>query len=119
MIIFLAGLKNIPNECYEAARIDGANALQQFFFITLPLLKPTTLFATIIILIRMLNVFTPFFVITRGGPFNTTEVLPLLIYDTAFRFMQIGKASALSIIVLLIVSIFSGLLFRTGRHERA
>jgi ABC-type sugar transport system permease subunit len=117
MIIFLAGLQNIPNDCYEAARIDGANAFTQFFHITLPLLKPTILFATIIVLIRTLNVFTPFFVITRGGPFNSTETLPLLIYDTAFLFTQIGKASALSMIVLLIVSIFSGLLFRIERQK--
>jgi ABC-type sugar transport system permease subunit len=113
MVIFLAGLKNIPKECYEAAEVDGANSLQKLFFITLPLLKPTLLFSIIIVLIKMLNVFAPFFVITGGGPFNTTEVLPVLIYDMAFSFIKIGKASALSIIMLLIISVFSGIFFTT------
>lgn len=118
MVIFLAGLKNIPRECLEAAEVDGASSLQKIFFVTLPLLKPTLLFSTIIVLIKMLNVFTPFFVITGGGPYNTTEVLPVLLYNMAFSFIKIGKASALSVIMLLLVSIFSGLFFTLLRVDQ-
>ncbi len=117
MIIFLTGLQSIPAGYYETATIDGASGWQQFSYITLPLLKPTTLFASIIMLINILNTFTPFYVMTRGGPFNSTEVLSMLIYDTGFGFMQMGKASAMSVIILLIVAFLSIILFRMGRHD--
>jgi len=119
MIIFLSGLQNIPIDYYEAAAIDGASAWQSFFKITLPLLRPTALFASIIVLINILNTFTPFYVMTRGGPVNSSEVLSLLIYDTGFDFMQMGKASAMSVIMLLIVAFLSIILFRIGRHDQS
>lgn len=117
MVIFLTGLQSISADYYEAATIDGASGWQQFFYITLPLLKPTTLFASIIMLINILNTFTPFYVMTRGGPFNSTEVLSMLIYDTGFSFMLMGKASAMSVIILLIVAFLSIILFRMGRQD--
>ncbi len=117
MIIFLTGLQSIPEDYYEAATIDGASVWHRFFYITLPLLKPTTLFVSIIMLINILNTFTPFYVMTKGGPFNCTEVLSLLIYDTGFGFMQMGKASAMSVVILLMVMFISIILFRIGRHD--
>ncbi|UNC90852.1 carbohydrate ABC transporter permease [Candidatus Contubernalis alkaliaceticus] len=117
MVIFLTGLQNIPKQYYEAAAIDGVSIWQRFFFITLPLLKPTVLFAGIVVLINIFNTFTPFYVMTRGGPVNSSEVLSLLIYRTGFQFLQMGKASALSVVLLLIVSIFSIMLFRLGREH--
>ncbi len=115
MVIFLTGLQNIPGIFHEAAAIDGASEPQIFFRITLPLLKPTILFAGVIMLINILNTFTPFYVMTRGGPVNSTEVLSLLIYDTGFDFMLMGKASAMSVVMLLIVAVLSIILFRVGR----
>lgn len=117
MIIFLTGLQTIPPNYYEAAMIDGASAWQRFIKITLPLLKPTMLFASIIVLVNILNTFTPFYVMSRGGPVNSSEVLSLLIYDTGFGFMQMGKASAISVIMLLIVAVLSIILFRIGRQD--
>jgi len=117
MIIFLTGLQSISDDYYEAATIDGASSWHQFFYITLPLLKPTTLFASIIMLINILNTFTPFYVMTGGGPFNSTKVLSMLIFDTGFKFMLMGKAAAMSVIILLIVAVLSIILFRMGRQD--
>ena len=117
MIIFLTGLQSIPEEYYEAALMDGTNGWRQFFYITMPLLKPTTLFVSVIMLINLLNTFTPFYVMTGGGPYNTTEALSMLIYDTGFGFMRMGKAAAMSVVLLLIVIILSLILFRLGRQD--
>jgi multiple sugar transport system permease protein len=111
MIIFLTGLQNIPTNLREAAAIDGASDLQIFWKVTLPLLSPTTLFVTIIMMVNLLNTFTPFYVMTRGGPVNSTEVLSLLMYDTGFDFMLMGKASAMSVAMLTMAAIPCALLF--------
>ncbi len=117
MIIFLTGLQSIPQSYNEAAAIDGASGRQIFFRITLPLLIPTTLFAGVIMLINLLNTFTPFYVMTRGGPVNSTEAFSLLIYDTGFDFMLMGKASAMSISLLAMAALLSAILFRVGRRS--
>ncbi|MEA2515975.1 MAG: multiple sugar transport system permease protein, partial [Thermomicrobiales bacterium] len=92
MVVFLAGLQNIPSDYYEAARVDGSTGLQLFRYITLPLLQPTILFCSVIGLITGLQVFIPQFVMTQGGPVDATLVLTLDIYQTAFVFLDGGKA---------------------------
>jgi len=104
MVIFLAGLQNVRGDLLEAAKVDGAGALQAFRSITLPLLQPTILFATVIAMITGLQVFIPQFVMTNGGPVDATLVLTLNIYQTAFVFLDGGKAAAMSVILFFIIA---------------
>jgi multiple sugar transport system permease protein len=104
MVVFLAGLQNIPSDYYEAARLDGSSTLQLFRYITLPLLQPTILFCTVIGLVTGLQVFIPQFVMTQGGPVDATLVLTLNIYQTAFVFLDGGKAAAMSVILFAIIA---------------
>ncbi|MGI8484009.1 MAG: carbohydrate ABC transporter permease [Thermomicrobiales bacterium] len=103
MVVFLAGLQSIPSDFYEAAKVDGSNELQVFRFITLPLLRPTILFVSVISMITGLQVFVPQWVMTAGGPVNATLVMSLNIYQTAFVFLQGGKAAAMSVVLFLII----------------
>lgn len=109
MVIFLAGLQGVPRELYEAARIDGANSIACFTKITIPLLSPTTFFVLIMALINSFQVFAQPFMMTNGGPADSTYVMVLYIYRMAFRWFDMGKASALSWILfamIFIVTIF-------------
>jgi multiple sugar transport system permease protein len=117
MIIFLAGLQDIPRDSYEAATVDGANAVHQFRKITLPLLKPTSVFVLIISFISAFQLFDPIFVLTGGGPANATTTAVFYIYETAFQFLQLGYASALSVALFLIILVFTVLQLRIFRHE--
>lgn len=116
MVLFLAGLQNIPGVYYEAAAIDGASRWQQFRHITVPLLKPTILFVVVISIIQSFQAFTPIWLTTAGGPAGATRVLPILIYQNAFRFYgKIGYGSAMAFIlfvVLLIITFVQLRLFR-------
>lgn len=114
-IIFLAGLQNIPHEYYEAARVDGAQALAAFRRITLPLLQPTILFAAIIAMINGFQIFIPQYVMTNGGPINATLVLALNIYQTAFVYLLTGKAAAMSVVLFVFIGAISALQFRFYR----
>lgn len=107
MVIFLAGLQNVRGDLIEAAKVDGANALQVFRSITLPLLQPTILFATVIAMITGLQVFIPQFVMTKGGPVDATLVLTLNIYETAFVFLDGGKAAAMSVVLFCIIAVIT------------
>ena len=102
MVLFLASLQTISPDYYEASIIDGANAIQKHVHITLPLIKPTISFAVIMTFVRMLNLFAPFYVMTYGGPAGSSEVISLLIYKTGFDYLKMGKASAMSVVLLLI-----------------
>jgi multiple sugar transport system permease protein len=102
-IIYLAGLQNIPAHLYEAAKIDGAGSWARFWKITLPLLTPTLFFQLIIEMIDSFRVFTEAFVITNGGPLNATYFYMLYFYDEAFRNFNLGYASALALILTLII----------------
>ena len=104
MVIFLAGLQNVRSDLLEAGKVDGANAFQVFRTITLPLLQPTILFATVIAMITGLQVFIPQFVMTKGGPVDATLVLTLDIYQTAFVFLDGGKAAAMSVVLFFIIA---------------
>jgi multiple sugar transport system permease protein len=117
MIIYVAGLKGIPEMFYEAARIDGASPLQQFFHITLPLLKPVTLFVIVTQTISAFQVFVPIFVMTQGGPFFATNAIVYYIYQNGFAYNDMGYASALSFFVLALLVAISYFQFRLFRGQ--
>jgi len=107
MVIFLAGLQNIPYAYYEASMIDGASRWQSFKYITIPLLRPTLVLSIVISIINGLKVFTPQFVMTQGGPAGATKVMALIIYQTAFAYNRIGRASAMSVILFIIILVLT------------
>lgn len=107
MLIYLAGLQNIPHSIYEAARIDGANAFQRFWFVTWPMLGRITLVVSILLMIDTLNVFQEVFVMTGGGPADSTTTVPFLIYNEAFQYFRIGSASAMSYVLFVIVIVIT------------
>ena len=102
MLLFLAGLQTIPRELYEAARMDGANAWHQFRNVTLPSLRPTTFFVTIILTIGSFKVFDLILVMTQGGPGTSTLVLSQFIYKKGFQENQFGYASAVALVLFAI-----------------
>ncbi len=112
MLVFLAGLKNIPMTYYEAARVDGASPIRQFFNITIPLLSPVILFNTVIQVINGFLVFTPSMIITAGGPLNRTLVYALHLYNRAFENMEMGYASAMAWFLLVVVASCTGIIFK-------
>ncbi|MGH0053515.1 MAG: carbohydrate ABC transporter permease [Sphaerochaetaceae bacterium] len=114
MLLFLAGLKQIPVSLYEAARIDGAGRMRIFFQITLPELSPIVLFNLIMQMINAFQDFTSAFVITQGGPLKSTYLYGLMLYDQGFKFFKMGYASALSWILFVIILFFTSLTFRSS-----
>lgn len=104
VVIYLAGLANIPPEVYEAAEMDGANSLQKFYKITFPLLKPTHMFLAITLLITSFKVFDLIKFLTDGGPINSSSVLVYLIYQEGFQRFNMGYASAISILLFAVVA---------------
>jgi multiple sugar transport system permease protein len=97
MILFLAGLQTVPRELHEAARVDGANTIQRFFNVTLPCLRPTTFFVTVMLTINSFKIFDLILVMTEGGPGQSTLVLSQFIYTKGFEESQFGYASAASV----------------------
>ncbi|KIL38020.1 hypothetical protein SD70_29205 [Gordoniibacillus kamchatkensis] len=107
MIVFIAGLNNIPRSLYEAAEVDGATALQKFFKITLPLLRRTMTFVVVITTMDAIKISGPVFILTGGGPANSTTTAVYFIYKTAFQQMDMGYATAAAFILFVIVLIIS------------
>ncbi|MCH6267212.1 carbohydrate ABC transporter permease [Neobacillus citreus] len=107
MILFLAGLQNIPDYLYEAAELDGAGPITKFFHITLPSLSPVLFFTTIIGVINSFKVFDLIYVLTGGGPGRSTHVLVYDIYNTAFKQFEYGYASAMAYVLFLVILIIS------------
>lgn len=107
MMIFLATIKDIPKDYYEAANIDGATAWQSFRYITFPLLRGISIFIVVVTTIASFQVFDQIHVMTKGGPANATEVSVLYIYRQAFEFLNMGYASALAVVLFAIIFIFS------------
>ncbi len=103
MVILLAGLQAIPGELLEAARVDGTNAWQRFWHITLPLLSPSTFFVIVISLINGFQVFDQVYVMTGGGPAGSSQVVVGQIYDLTFRYGRAGEASALSWLLFIVI----------------
>ncbi len=121
-LVLLAGLQSIPVELYEAAHVDGATGLQVLGYITLPLLNPTILVGLLVRTVDALRMFDQVFLLTQGGPGTTTEFISLFLYKTAFKFSQMGYASAL-LLVLFVVTIVIALFYirllgRSGTVER-
>lgn len=116
MIIFAAGLKEIPVSYYEAAKIDGANRFKAFLNITLPGLSPVILYNLIMQTISAFMSFTQAFVITKGGPNDATNFYALYMYDHAFKYYEMGYASAMSWIMLVIMSLITWVIFKTSKH---
>ena len=112
MLIFLAGLQAIPGELYESAAIDGANRLTSFWRITLPLLRRATVFVMVVGTISAFKVFTPVYLMTDGGPADSTMVIVFYIFRVAFRYFEMGYASAMSFILMGIVIVLTLLQFR-------
>jgi multiple sugar transport system permease protein len=118
MVIFIAGLQDIPREYYEAARIDGANRWQMFLRITLPLLKPTSLFVIVISLISSFQVFDQVWVMTKGGPARATQVTAVYIYQQAFQYLNLGYGSAVAFVLFIVILSFSLIQFRLLRTNQ-
>ncbi|GGF24043.1 putative ABC transporter permease protein YesP [Halobacillus andaensis] len=116
MLIFLAGLRNIPKTFYEASSVDGAGPLRQFFIITIPLLTPVILFNTIMQVIQGFMAFTPSFVVTNGGPVDSTLLYVLYMYRRAFEYFDMGYASAMAWVMLVIIAIFTAIIFKSSEH---
>ena len=107
MIIFTAGLQNIPRELYEASWIDGANRWKQFIHITLPLLSPTTLFVSITTMIGYFQLFAEPYVMTQGGPLNSTLSIVLLMYNEGFKWWKMGYSASIAFTLFFIVLIIT------------
>ncbi len=103
MVIFIAGLQSIPERLYEAAAIDGAGAARQFRWVTLPMLAPTFLFVTVMTMIGYFQLFAEPYVMTKGGPENSTLSIVLLMYEQGFRWWNIGYAAALAFVLFAII----------------
>ena len=117
MVIFLAALQAVPEEYYEAASIDGASSIQKFFYITLPNIKGTILFCTVMLTIGAFNTYTPIAVITGGNPAHQTDIVLTWMYYQTFGSFKMGYAAALSFLVAGIVAVISVILFKVLRHE--
>ena len=116
MIIFLAGLQSVPHELHESAAIDGANVWHRFWNITIPMLTPTIFLNLVLGLIAGLRVFTIAFVATDGGPANSTLFYLLHLFNNAFRFLEMGYASALAWIFTILVLVLTVIQFRLSRR---
>lgn len=116
MLIFLSALKQIPHSYYESAKIDGATKVKQFFKITLPLLTPTIFFNLILQIINGFRVFTESYVITDGGPLDSTLTYVLYLYRRAFTYQDMGYSSALAWILVMIIGVFTVILFKTQKN---
>ncbi|WP_125702162.1 carbohydrate ABC transporter permease [Lacticaseibacillus daqingensis] len=114
MVIFLAALKEIPVELYEAAQVDGAKKWTIFFKITVPLITPTIFFNLVMQMVNALQEFNAPYLITAGGPAKATNLTSLLIYNNAFKFFRMGYASAMSWILFLIIMVLTIMMFRTS-----
>ncbi len=107
MLIFIAGLQNIPEELYEASHIDGAGGWRQFVDITIPMLAPTTVFVVMITIIGYFQLFAEPYVMTEGGPMNATTSIVLMMYEQGFRWWNMGFAAAIAFVLFVVILVFS------------
>lgn len=116
MLIFLSALKQISPTYYEAARIDGATAFDRFFKITLPMITPVLFYNLIMQMIGSFTTFTQSYVVTEGGPLNSTLFYALYLYRRAFEFFDMGYGSAMAWVLLIIIACFTGLVFKSSSY---
>ncbi|MEO7713502.1 MAG: sugar ABC transporter permease [Gemmatimonadaceae bacterium] len=107
MLIFIAGLQNIPRELHEAAALDGATPFQRFRHVTIPMLAPTMFFVVIVTMIGYLQLFTEPYVMTQGGPLRATTSLVLYMYEEGFRWWRLGVAAAIAFLLFLVIVLFT------------
>lgn len=119
MLVFLAGLQNIPETLYEAAKIDGANSWQSFRYITIPLIMPTLLFVTVTQFIAHMQVFAQPYIISGGGPGNASRTAVMYLYETAWKFFRFGYASSIAVVLAVIMIVVTVIIFSLmrGRTE--
>lgn len=113
MLIFLAALKQIPASIYESASLDGASGLRKFFKITLPMISPTIFFNLILQIVNGFRAFTESYIITDGGPMDSTLFYVLNLYRQAFNYFDMGYSSAMAWVLVLIIAFFAGIVFKT------
>jgi multiple sugar transport system permease protein len=113
MVIYLAALQGVPEHLYEAAALDGANALRRLFVVTIPMMSPVIFFNFVLGIIGALQIFTQAYIITDGGPQNATRFYTLLIYQRGFRDFKMGYASAMAWVLFGIILLLSLLVFRS------
>jgi multiple sugar transport system permease protein len=118
MIILYAGLQRIPAELYEAAIVDGANALGRFRYVTLPMLVPVIFVALVLMTISSVNTFDLVVALTDGGPARATEVIGLTVYQHVFKFMNLGRGAALAVLLLVINLAMTGIYLLILRANR-
>ncbi|WP_245796977.1 carbohydrate ABC transporter permease [Vibrio aerogenes] len=116
MVIFLAALQNVPKSQYEAAMIDGASKWQMFMKVTVPLITPVIFFNFIMQTTQAFQEFTAPYVVTGGGPMKSTYLISLYIYETAFKFFDMGYGSALAWSLFVVVAIFTAITFRSSKY---
>lgn len=116
MLIFLAGLKQIPASLYEAAQVDGANAWHKFKNITIPLLTPVIFFNLVMGIINGFKVFTEGMIVTGGGPFDKTLFYVLYLYEKSFRYYEMGYGSAMAWVLLMTIALFTAIIFTSSKH---
>jgi multiple sugar transport system permease protein len=116
MVVYLAGLQSIPQELYESARIDGAGPLRRLRHITIPMLRPTTIFLLVLGIISSLQVFTQIYVMTNGGPVNKTTTMVYYMYLWAFRYFDMGYASTLAFALFVMLLAFTAVQLRLARR---
>jgi multiple sugar transport system permease protein len=119
MLIFIAGLQNIPDELYEASHIDGAGVWRQFVDVTVPLLAPTTVFVVIITAIGYFQLFAEPYVMTEGGPMNATMSVVMMMYEQGFRWWNMGYSAAIAFVLFIMVLIFSAIQVAVQRRSAA
>ncbi len=112
VLVLLAGLNGIPSPLYEAAQVDGAGPVRTVFRITLPLLRPTLLFVLIVLTIAHLQVFAQMFIITQGGPGYSSLSIVMYLFQNAWQFYDMGYASAIAVVLAILMALFSAALFR-------
>lgn len=117
MLVFIAGLHNIPEPLYEAAKIDGAGSLSTFRHITIPLIMPTMLFVVVTQFIAHMQVFAQPYIITTGGPGNASRSVVQYLYETAWKFFRFGYASAISVVLALVMIVITVILFQLMRNR--
>ena len=117
MLVFSAGLRNLPTEVLEAAEVEGASVFRRYRLVILPLLKPTIVTNLLLVTILNLSEFTLIYAMTQGGPGNETMTLPLYVYQEAFVFHQLGYGTAISLVLVLIGAVFSLLFVRASRSQ--
>ena len=114
MLIFVSGLKQIPQSYYEAALLDGASATQRFRHITLPMLTPVVFFNLVMGIINAFKAFSEALIITDGGPMNETMLFALYIYKQGFSYFKMGYACAMSWVLVVIIAVFSVFVFKSS-----